>query len=68
MELFSVKPHDRTTVSGHKLKLKKFCLNIRKPFLTVWVTKQWNGLARENVESVFILGDIQKPPGHAPRQ
>lgn len=65
---FFMKAYDRTAVSGHKLKLEKFCLSIRKPFLTVRVTKQWNRLAREDVESGFILGDIQKPPGHGPGQ
>ncbi|KFV79096.1 hypothetical protein N308_13263, partial [Struthio camelus australis] len=37
--------------NGHKLKHRKFCLNMRKNFLTVRVTERWNRLPREVVEA-----------------
>ncbi|KAK4826343.1 hypothetical protein QYF61_007452 [Mycteria americana] len=49
--LFSVVPSNRTRSSEHKLKHRRFPLNIRKHFCTVRVTEHWHRLPREVVES-----------------
>lgn len=52
MELdFFVVFNARTTVDGHKLEQRRFCLNIRKHLFAVWVTEHWLRLPREALES-----------------
>jgi len=51
INILRVVPSNRTRGNGHKLKHRKFQLNVRKNFFTLRVMEHWNRLPREAVES-----------------
>jgi len=51
VRLFPVVPSDRTRGNRHKMKQRKFQLNMRKNFFPLRVTEPWPRLPREAVES-----------------
>jgi len=53
-KLFSVVPSNRTRGKGHKLKHRKFHLDMRKNCFTLKVTEHWNRLPREVVDSPSV--------------
>jgi len=46
-----VVPSDRTRGNGHKMKHRKFQLNMWKNFFTLRVMEHWNWLPKEVVDS-----------------
>lgn len=54
VRLLPVVPSDRAQGNGHKLKHRKFHLNMRENFCTLREAEPWNRLPREAVGSVSL--------------
>lgn len=63
---FSLVPSDRMRGSGHKLKCKKFPVNMRKLF-SMGVAEPLAQVAQKGF-GVSLPGDNQNPSGHGPEQ
>lgn len=60
-KLFSPVPSDRIRGTRHKLKHRKFPLNMEKNYFTLRVMGNWNRLPREVVESPLEILKTHQP-------